>query len=56
VGKSGGYRVVTFFSGTHIPVFLLTIYGKGQKANISNSEKKTMRTLAGILVDTYEGK
>jgi len=30
-GKSGGYRVITFYSGRNIPVFLLTIFGKGEK-------------------------
>jgi hypothetical protein len=25
-GKSGGYRIITFFSGPDIPVFLLDIY------------------------------
>ncbi len=32
-GKSGGYRVVTFFAGEDIPVFLLDVYGKGSQAN-----------------------
>ena len=25
-GKSGAYRVITFFSGTDIPVFLLNVF------------------------------
>ena len=28
-GKSGDYRVITFYSGDDIPVFLLNIFGKG---------------------------
>jgi hypothetical protein len=28
-GKSGGYRLVWWFGGTDIPVFLLTVFGKG---------------------------
>ena len=34
-GKSGGYRVVTFFTGPDLPVFLLTVFGKGEKDNLS---------------------
>ena len=30
-GKSGGYRVITIFSGTDIPVFLLNIFAKNEK-------------------------
>ena len=30
-GKSGGYRVITFFTGTDIPVFLLNIFAKTRK-------------------------
>jgi hypothetical protein len=33
-GKSGGYRVVTFFSGPDIPLFLLAMFGKGDKVAI----------------------
>ena len=32
-GKSGGYRVITFYSGDDVPVFLLAVYSKGKKAN-----------------------
>lgn len=38
-GKSGGYRVITFFAGTDIPVFLLAIFSKGEKANLLQSER-----------------
>lgn len=26
-GKSGGYRVITYFGGDNLPVFLLTVFG-----------------------------
>jgi hypothetical protein len=37
-GKSGGYRMVTFFSGPNIPVFLIDIYSKAAKANLTAAE------------------
>lgn len=53
-GKSGGYRVITFFTGPDIPVFLVTIYGKSQKENITEAEKKIMKTLSGAIIEAYK--
>jgi mRNA-degrading endonuclease RelE of RelBE toxin-antitoxin system len=30
-GKSGGYRIITFYSGKDIPVFLLNVFAKNEK-------------------------
>ena len=38
-GKSGGYRIVTFYSGETIPVFLITAFSKGEKADLSQRER-----------------
>ncbi len=45
-GKSGGYRTITFYSGAMMPVYLLTVFGKGEKANLSDAECNALRTLA----------
>lgn len=29
-GKSGGVRIITFYSGPDVPVFLLSVFGKGE--------------------------
>ena len=55
-GKSGGYRVITFFSGTNIPVFLITAYAKSQKENITDKEKNILKSLSGSLVKLYRSK
>jgi hypothetical protein len=55
-GKSGGYRVVTFYSGIHIPVFLLTVFSKGEKANLSKSERGALAELTKQLAASYRGK
>jgi mRNA-degrading endonuclease RelE of RelBE toxin-antitoxin system len=31
-GKSGGYRVITFYSGATLPVFLLTVSARARKS------------------------
>ena len=53
-GKSGGYRVITFFSGADIPVFLITAYAKSQKDNISDKDKNTLKALSDAIVKTYK--
>jgi hypothetical protein len=51
-GKSGGYRVVTFYGGDDIPVFLLTVISKGERANLSKAEQNALRAeLAGLASD-----
>ncbi len=55
-GKSGGYRVITFFTGVDIPVFLVTIYGKNQKANITGAEKSIMKAFANSIIEIYRSK
>lgn len=55
-GKSGGFRVITFFSGPDIPAFLLYMYGKGQKANITAAEKNAFKALTSAIVDRYRSK
>ncbi|MGH7453096.1 MAG: type II toxin-antitoxin system RelE/ParE family toxin [bacterium] len=52
-GKSGGTRVIYYFHNETIPLFLLTIYGKGQKDNLSKSERNQLAKLVKILVETY---
>jgi hypothetical protein len=44
-GKSGGYRVITFFGGGDMPVFLLDVYGKGTQANLSQAERNELRSI-----------
>jgi len=53
-GKSGGYRVVTFYSGVDIPVFLLTAFSKGEKANLTKAERNALAQLTKELVASYE--
>lgn len=43
-GKSGGYRIVWYFGGGDIPVFLITVFGKGEKANLTQGERNALRS------------
>lgn len=55
-GKSGGYRIITFYSGRTVPVFLLAAFGKGEKANLSDAECNSLRNLTKVLVSAYGKK
>ncbi|XYD06298.1 hypothetical protein R1A28_21160 [Methylorubrum populi] len=34
-GKSGGYRIISYYAAADVPVFLLALVSKGQRADIS---------------------
>ena len=51
-GKSGGYRVITYFGGEEVPVFLLTVFGKNEKANLTQAERNALAGLTKRLRDT----
>jgi len=52
-GKSGGYRVITFFGGDDIPVFLLDVFGKGSKADLSGTERNELKNVLTRLPDAW---
>jgi hypothetical protein len=52
-GKSGGYRVISFYSGEGIPVFLLNVFAKNEKTDLSQRERSQLKAVMGELVDTY---
>lgn len=52
-GKSGGYRVVTAYGGERFPVFLLTVFGKGDAANLTRAERNELGKLTHTLFATY---
>ncbi len=42
-GKSGGYRVITYYQDEGTPVFLLTVISKGQRADLTAGQKKKVK-------------
>jgi hypothetical protein len=55
-GKSGGYRTITFYTGEMMPVFLVTVFGKGEKANLSKPERNQLRDITKRIVKVYQEK
>lgn len=55
-GKSGGYRVVTYYGGDDLPVFLLNVFKKGERVNLSKAEINALREeLSHLARDYREG-
>jgi hypothetical protein len=52
-GKSGGYRVISFYSGVGVPVFLLNVFAKGDRSNLNPSEVNALKGLLGRLTAAY---
>ena len=52
-GKRGGYRVITFYSGQHIPVFLLTVFSKGERSDLTPKERSALHAVAKAIVAAY---
>ena len=55
-GKSGGYRVITFFSGPAIPLFLLYAYSKADRSDLDGSQRTYLKKLSKVLLDEYGPK
>ena len=54
-GKSGGVRVIYYYHNGSVPLFLLTVFGKGEKANISKAERNELAKLTQLLLKHYGG-
>jgi hypothetical protein len=55
-GKSGRVRVIYYFYNETMPLFLLNMFAKNEKANLSKAERNKMAKLVSILVKTYGAK
>jgi hypothetical protein len=53
-GKSGGYRVIHFFSPeAGVPIFLITVFAKNEKASLTPRETEMVRQLGEALAASY---
>lgn len=52
-GKRGGVHVIYYYHSQAFPLFLLTVYAKTQKANLTRTERNEFKKLTALLVKTY---
>jgi hypothetical protein len=51
-GKSGGVRVIYYYHSLLMPLYLLTLFGKGERANLSRAEINSLSVVAKQLART----
>ena len=54
-GKSGGVRVIYYYHNETMPLFLLTLFGKGEKDNLSKNERNDLSKFISLLIANYGG-
>ncbi len=51
--RDGSYRTIHYCGGDDIPVFLLAVLKKGERADLSQAEKNELRKELAGLADDY---
>ena len=52
-GKSGGVRVIYYFHSEAIPLYLLTLFAKNERADLSKSQRNELAELTALLVRAW---
>ncbi len=52
-GKSGGVRVIYYVHSDLMPLYLLTVFAKNERANLSKAERNELAGLVDILVSAW---
>jgi hypothetical protein len=53
MGKRGGSRVIYIYRSSEHPVFLVKVYAKNEKENLTMSERRVLKNFADTIFDTY---
>jgi len=54
-GKSGGVRIIYYVHSEAMPLYLLTVFAKNERANLSKAERNDLAELVELLVDYWLG-
>jgi hypothetical protein len=52
-GKSGGTRIIYVFSGESLPVFVLAVFAKNEKADLSVAERNALAKVVTEMIENY---
>ena len=52
-GKSGGVRVIYYFHSEAMPLYLLTMFAKNERANLSKAERNELAGMVEALVQIW---
>lgn len=53
-GKRSGVRIIYYYHSVRMPLYLLTLFTKGEKDNLSRAERNELARLVEILVSTWK--
>ena len=54
-GKRGGVRIIYYYHSKEVPLFLLSVFGKSEKANLSRAERNSLAKLTSLLLKSFRG-
>lgn len=52
-GKRSGVRVIYYFHSGAIPLYLLTMFAKNERANLSGAERNALAGMLGVQVKIW---
>jgi hypothetical protein len=55
-GKRGGARVIYLFGGDDVPVFLLAVFAKNEKSDLSPAERNSLGKVTAEMLRTYRSR
>ncbi len=55
-GKRGGFRTIYVFGGRHMPIFLVTVFAKNEKATLTTKEQAAAVELSKEIVNMWSDK
>ena len=56
MGKSGGVRVIFFYYNQGMPLYALTLFGKGDKDNLTQAERNDLAKLVDVLIGYWRDR
>lgn len=55
-GKSAGVRVIYYFHDESMPLYLLTLFAKNERTNLSKAQRNELSELTTLLVRVWQRK
>lgn len=55
-GKSAGVRVIYYYHDDLMPLYLLTLFAKGDKGNLTKAERNDLASLVDVLTNIWKGR
>lgn len=48
--------MITFYSGEDVPVFLIDVFSKGKKSDLTPSQRNALKKVGKDIVEGYRGR